>query len=110
MVRLNCSGIRFGSKLDEKHLFAWAIEIPGVTGWDQDTLLVRRRTISESSLRDLIALFYRYDIPMVQLQVFLNDKNENWFANPIMYWHKKVFSEKFNTSLDAHAKRGSVRR
>ena len=94
MVRLDCSGVRFGSQLDEKHLFVWALEISGVSSWDQDTLLVKRRTIAEASLRDLLALFYRYNIPMAQLQIFLNAKNESWFSDPIMYWHKKVFPKK----------------
>lgn len=90
MVRLNCSQVRFSSRLDEKHMFAWALEIPGVVGWEQDTLLVRGRTISEIALRDLLALFRRYDVPMEQLQIFRNARNESWFANPIMYWHKSV--------------------
>lgn len=108
MVRLDCSGIRFGSHLDEKHLFAWALEIPGVVRWDQDTLVVRSRTISEASLRDLLALFYRYGIPMRQLQIFLSSRNESWFKNPIMYWHKNVFGEEFNLPLDTDASRQSA--
>lgn len=91
MIRLNCSGIRFGSYLDEKHLFEWALEINGVIRWDQDTLVIRSRNISRASLCDLIALFYRYNIPMAQLAQFKNSRNESWFAAPGMYWHKKIF-------------------
>jgi hypothetical protein len=91
MVRLNCSGISFGSQLDEKHLFAWALEIKSVVKWEQDSLIVRSRRISETSLRDLLALFHRYDIPMEQLAQFKNANNESWFMAPKMYWHKKVF-------------------
>jgi hypothetical protein len=90
MVRLDCSGIRFGSQLDEKHLFEWASEIPGFLRWEQDTLVMRSR-LSEASLRDLLALFHRYGIRMDQLAPFLNPKNEHWFADPRMYWHKQVF-------------------
>lgn len=110
MVRLDFSSVRYGSQLDEKYLFAWAAEIPAVVGFDPVTLFVRSKRISEASLRDLLALFERYDIPMDQLQIFLNKKNEHWFANPNMYWHKKVFPKKFNSSLDTHATRGSARR
>jgi len=91
MVYLNCSGVRFGSQLDEKHLFEWAQEISCVTGWQQDTLVVRSRRVSESSLRELLALFWRYNIPMGQLAQFRNINNEAWFASPKMYWHNKVF-------------------
>jgi hypothetical protein len=90
MVRLDCSGIRFGSQLDEKHLFEWAAEISGFLRWEQDTLVVRGN-LSEASLRELLALFKRYGIPMGQLAQFLNTKNEHWYSSPQMYWHKAVF-------------------
>lgn len=108
MVYLDCSGIRFGSQLDEKHLFEWAREIPGVLRWEQDTLVVKSRRISEASLRDLIALFWRYEMPMAQLGQFKNSANASWFAAPIMYWHAAVFSsnrllKRTRTGAPAHA-------
>lgn len=91
MVRLDCSGVWwFGSQLDEDHLFHWAAEIPGFMRWEQDTLVVRSR-LSEASLRDLLALFSRYEIPMRQLAQFETPKNDSWFRAPHMYWHAKVF-------------------
>ncbi len=90
MVHLDCSRVTFGSQLDEKHLFEWAAEIRGFLRWDQDTLVVRSR-LSEASLRDLVALFNRYGIPMKQLAQFRTPKNEHWFAAPHKYWHRKVF-------------------
>jgi len=90
MVRLDCSGVRFGSQLDEKHLFEWAAEISGFLRWEQDTLVMRSH-LSEASLRDILALFSRYGIPMAQLAQFSSSKNESWFAAPHMYWHKQVF-------------------
>jgi hypothetical protein len=91
MVRLDCSGVRFGSQLDERHLFEWAMQIPGVLRWEQDTLVVKSLNLSQASLRDLLALFSRYQIPMKQLAQFIIAKNEKWFAAPIMYWHTAVF-------------------
>jgi hypothetical protein len=91
MVYLDCSGIRFWSQLDEKHLFEWAREIPCVVRWEQDTLVVKSKRISEGSLRNLLALFWRYKIPMEQLSQFKNTANESWFTDPIMYWHASVF-------------------
>ncbi len=57
MVYLDCSGVRFGSQLDEKHLFYWAREIDSVVGWEQDTLIIKSKRISQESLRDLLELF-----------------------------------------------------
>ncbi len=107
MVRLNCSGLRFGSYLDEKYLFTWALEIKGVLRWDQDTLVVRSLRLSEASLRDLVALFHRYNIPMEQLAQFRNSRNENWFAASHMYWHKLVFPKKPNRG-NTNARRSSM--
>ena len=67
MVRLDCSGITFFSQLDEKNLFQWALQIPGVLRWEQDTLVVRSLSLSQASLRDLIALFFRYQLLMKQI-------------------------------------------
>ncbi|WP_458232248.1 hypothetical protein [Roseateles sp. P5_E8] len=103
MVYLDCSGVRFGSQLDEKHLFHWAREIRSVINWEQDTLLIRSKRISEESLRDLLALFWRYNIPLAQLAQFKNAQNEEWFTSPKMYWHKRVFGPKSNHSLQPTA-------
>jgi hypothetical protein len=103
MIYLNCSGIRFGSQLDEKHLFEWAREIVGVLRWEQDALVVRSKRISEESLRDLLSLFSRYNIPMKQLAQFRSSTNEGWFTAPQMYWHKKVFGKQFNPPLNSVA-------
>lgn len=91
MVRLDCSGITFNSQLDERHLFEWAMEISGAVRWEQNTLLLKSLNVSQASLRDLLALFSRYRIPMKQLAQFRNSKNEGWFAAPHMYWHTQVF-------------------
>jgi ornithine cyclodeaminase/alanine dehydrogenase-like protein (mu-crystallin family) len=96
MIYLDCSGIRFGSQLDEKHLFEWAREISGVLRWEQDTLVIRSKRISQEALRDLLSLFSRYKIPMEQLAQFRTPKNEGWFTAPHMYWHKKVFGKQFS--------------
>jgi hypothetical protein len=100
MVYLDCSGVRFGSRLDEKHLFEWAMEIAGVLRWEQDTLVVRTN-LSQASLRDLLALFSRYRIPMAQLARFRTARNAHWFAAPEMYWHARVFGE---AARSGHAK------
>ena len=91
MVRLDCSGIHFGSQLDEKHLFVWASELSCFVRWEQDTLIVKSRRISSEALRQLIALFNRYGIPMKQLAQFKARSNASWFNDSKKYWHKQVF-------------------
>jgi hypothetical protein len=91
IVRLDCSGVTFGSQLDERHLFEWAMQIPGVVRWESDTLVMKSLKLSQATLRDLLALFSRYQIPMKQLAQFKNVRNEMWFASPQMYWHTRIF-------------------
>ena len=86
-------------------MFEWAMEIPGVLRWEQDTLVVRSR-ISRDSLYDLLALFSRYRIPMTQLAQFENSANSAWFRDPIKYWHGEVFGAlRSNLSIDTDAQR-----
>jgi hypothetical protein len=91
MIFLDCSGVSFGPQLDEKHLFQWAREIDCFIRWQQDILVARSRRISQAALRELIAIFWRYCIPMQQLAKFQNNFNEYWFTSPTIYWYKKVF-------------------
>eukprot|EP01133_Synstelium_polycarpum_P023181 gene23181-27802_t len=77
MVRLDCSGITFASQLDERHAFEWGMQISGTLRWEQDTLVTRSSNLSQASLRDLLALFSRYQIPMKQLAQFRNTRNED---------------------------------
>ena len=93
MVRLDCSGVIFGSQLDENYMFTWALEIAGVVRWEKNALVVRSHRVSATSLRELLALFRRYGIPMDQLAQFRNAKNEIWFANPKSYWYQSVFGK-----------------
>lgn len=91
MARVDCSGVTFGSYLDEKHMFEWGSEIRGFVEWDRDTLVLRSVRISDEALRDLIALLWRYKVPMKQLAQFESPRNVTWFRSPKTYWHKKVF-------------------
>jgi hypothetical protein len=90
-VHLNCAGTRFGSYLDEKHLFTWAEEISCFERWDRDTLVLRSQNVPEEALRELLALFWRYQIPMRQLAQFEADTNRHWFSSPTAYWYGRVF-------------------
>ncbi len=47
--------------------------------------------MSNESLRELIALFERYRIPMGQLAQFKTSRNESWFADPRAFWYRPVF-------------------
>ena len=85
----------FYSQLDEDAFFRWLGSIPGVrriTGTPQGLQVsLRAPSLSEPALRDLIALHWRYKLPMRDLRQFKTAKNESWFFDPGAYWFKAVF-------------------
>ena len=85
----------FYSQGDESRLFA-ALEafaavckIRGV-GRGIDVKLDIRR-LSRESLRDLIALLYRYRIPLRPLGVLADRRRFAWLNDPLKYWHRSMF-------------------
>lgn len=95
MVEINTSGLRFYSQQDEANLFNWANEIECIASVEKGVFCIDPEKVDESSLRGLIAVLFRYRLPMHNLSVFLNSENKSWFKNPSMYWHEMVFgSEK----------------
>jgi hypothetical protein len=92
MIKIDTSPIKYYSYLDEKYFFEWAQSIPCVKSIDGGFLHIRSKRLSKPDLVDLIALMYRYKLPMQQLQQFCNSSNEHWFKVDRMYWFKAVFS------------------
>lgn len=94
---LRCRAVKFGSAGDEDAFFQWIGRIRAVKevkGEGREILLrIPRRRIADAHLRELIALFNRYDISKKQLANFAGPWNEAWFASPSMYWHREVFGK-----------------
>jgi hypothetical protein len=88
--------MHYYSRNDEAAFFSWLQSIPGVTGAHGQgrELVIRLKTkrLSQAALRELIALYRRYDGRMSELEQFANDTNRNWFQNPDAYWYKAVFT------------------
>jgi hypothetical protein len=87
----------FYCQLDEDHFFKWLQDIEGVkevrghsTGL---TVYLSVSVLSDASLRDLIGLLYRYDLPMAFLRSQLTPKNAHWFNDPEKFWYEKIFAE-----------------
>ncbi len=97
-VILNCLRTRFYSRGDEAAFFEWIGRISCIARFEGagDVLLlhVPRKRISDGSLRELIALFYRYDIDMQQLAPFEHPANRSWFKNPGAFWFRRVWKPK----------------
>lgn len=95
-IILVCNEIWYLSIIDEDLFFEWIKRIPSIIKFnglgDELYLHISSTTIAEGDLRELLALFCRYNIDMKQLRVFLNAANKDWFfENKEAYWHKQVF-------------------
>ena len=53
---------------------------------------VKSTVIPDEDLKELLALFFKCNIDMSQLKVFLNDENKQWFFDDRQsFWHDYVF-------------------
>ncbi len=86
------------SYLDEKAFFDWLESLDDVVGVEGKpeglVITLKLETLSEEPLRDLLAIYKRYDGDMTELKQFLNPENESWFKNSSMYWYNDVFGSK----------------
>jgi len=92
MIKIDTSSILYYSYLDEKSFFEWAQSIPCVKSVGDGFLHIQSRRLPEQNLRDLIAIMYRYELPMQELRQFCNSSNEHWFKSRKTFWFKPVFS------------------
>ena len=91
MIKIDTGKLAYYSQLDEKHFFNWANEIPCVVSVEGGVLHIDPADTEESNLRDLMALLFRYQLPMSKLSQLLNEKNKSWLLNENAYWYSKVF-------------------
>ncbi|MFC6011789.1 hypothetical protein [Nocardia lasii] len=93
-VALQATDVWYYSPHDETAFFEWLGKIRAVRsfGGELRTLeIVVSTPIDEESLRELLALFRRYDIDMAPLRVLGHPAVDPWFHDPRKYWHTDVF-------------------
>ena len=95
MIELECKGLPFYSSQDEASFFSWAESISAVLSVSGKggsiILMLKSKSISDRSLRELIGLFRRYRISMRQLAQFRTEKNQHWFSDPTAFWFSTTF-------------------
>lgn len=83
------------SQLDEEMFFNWLDKIPCVLRYKgkgvELFIEIKEGEIEDECLRELIGLFFRYELDLFQLKKFENKNNSQWFKNPNSYWYSKVF-------------------
>ncbi|WLI88864.1 hypothetical protein Q4S45_19490 [Massilia sp. R2A-15] len=88
--------MHYYSRSDEAAFFGWLQSIPGVTGirgqGHELVIRLKSKKLSQTALRELLALYRRYGGDMSELEQFANDTNRSWFQNPDAYWYNAVFA------------------
>src|SRR6185436_8375901 len=89
---LVCKRVTFYASKDEDAFFEWIKKIDCIENFfgrgDELYLELASADIHDYNLRDLLGLFYRYNVDMKQLKRFLNKENKSWFFdNKKSYWH-----------------------
>lgn len=91
-------GPAYCSQGDETAFFRWLRSIAcvrRVTGDMYELRIdVKQRRITNRDLHELIAILFRYQLPMAALAIFKSSRNEHWFADPSMFWFDAVFAAK----------------
>ena len=94
---LECIAVEFYSIEDESSFFRWLKSLACVVdvyGKGLSIMIDVKEPVSDDSLRELLAIFYRYKIDMTQLSIFKSKTNEDWFyCNTQAYWHRKIFQK-----------------
>ncbi len=96
MTEIILPSITYYSRSDENAFFAWLHSIPGVVrvvGEHTDLVVTLVPSpLSDLALRELLALFHRYRLPMELLAQFETPDNSNWFRSTSSFWHADVFA------------------
>jgi len=87
--------MQYFSAGDEAAFFSWLQAIPGVLsvhGQGRELhIRLRSRRLSSSSLRELIALYLRFNGELRELAQFENPSNSEWLRASEAYWHDGMF-------------------
>ena len=92
---LIASEVLFFSACDENAFFEWLARLDCVAEYYGEGvdlhILLKGVLLDDSSLRELLALFFRYGVEMTNMYVLETHSNRSWFRNPGAYWYTRVF-------------------
>jgi hypothetical protein len=95
IIILIARSVWYYSQYDEDAFFGWLDKLKCVSKYDGkgDVLYIHIHThaVDESALRELLAVFHRYNIDMKQLTIFDRKEFALWFRSEKSYWFRSVF-------------------
>jgi hypothetical protein len=95
-MKISCIESVYFSASDERAFYQRLKQLPelkNISGSLDRIELDFDDPLSEESLRELLALFHRYDMDMRPLGIFLCEANREWFyERKLTYWHRKIWN------------------
>lgn len=95
MKTLCFEDVMFLSPMDEESFFTRLGNIKCVSevlGVGNEIRISIKSPVSKMDLHELLAVSYRYETDMTQLQCLMTKANESWFfGNKDAYWYARVF-------------------
>ncbi len=91
-LKLVATGVHYLSQGDETSFFGWLQRIGcvrDVRGVGHSLVIDLSSLPTDEDLRELIGLFYRYEIDMRQLAQFAE---REWVRNPDAFWYQRLFA------------------
>jgi len=96
-IALHADSVEFYSQNDEQSFFEWLKRIKCIECLDGQgsilEIIVAKNLVDDECLRDILAIFYRYNINMKQLAIFQSERNKAWFCSSTKYWFDRVFKD-----------------
>ena len=97
IIVLRADSVKYCSQFDEDAFFEWLNKIQCISQYDGEGsilyIYILRNLVDDCCLREVLAIFYRYNIDMKQLVVFMTKKNKGWLSTPTAYWFDRVFND-----------------
>ncbi|WP_039798155.1 hypothetical protein [Nocardia araoensis] len=94
-VVIEATGVTYYSPQDEAAFFGWLDKISCIESYQGRVrtlyLTVDLDAVDEDGLRELVALYRRYNINLKELRVLDADRVGPWFSDPDRWWHAEVF-------------------
>ncbi|MBF6469708.1 hypothetical protein IU427_31760 [Nocardia beijingensis] len=94
-VVIEATDVTYYSPQDEAAFFAWLDKISCIESYQGRVrtlyLTVDLDAVDEDGLREIVALYRRYNIDLKELRVLDADRVGPWFSDSDRWWHTEVF-------------------
>ena len=102
VIQIEATDVHYYSEHDEDVFFSWLPKIPCVEGHRGclRTVYIRLACdlLREEDVRELIALYQRYNIEMGSLIALDLPEFAEWFRDKQKYWYSKIFKSRVNST------------